>query len=130
MRTLFFLLLISLLCSCGMVDESFPPSESFIITEDYAPFQGDFSGDFVGGTVTATFSNNKVYTSCANANVTVYFEYKYILDDNTITTYNGEEGIIWWFQCNDDAYVWLDGNTVQITDSKYSDQVLVLHRED
>ena len=43
------------------------------------------SYDFGGASiVTATFSNNKVYTSCATANVTVYFEYKYILDDNKI----------------------------------------------
>ena len=126
MKILLWILCIFFLCSCGMGLVNY--DDGFVLTEEYLPFQGDFRGDFVGGTVTATFIDNKVFSSCETVNTVVYFEYSYVINNETITTYTGEEGIIWWFQCNKDSYTWIDKDTLQIIDSKYADQILILQR--
>jgi hypothetical protein len=91
------------------------------------PFDGTFSGNGIGCFVCVTFDKNKVAVSCKTRRVTVYFDYTFVLDKGTITTYKGEYPIIWWFQCKQYPYVW-NGDVLTITDP-VNNRVLTLEKE-
>jgi hypothetical protein len=134
MKPLIVFLALSLIISCSSPrDATLPPSSSSgsiiepALSADYAPFDGTFSGNGIGCFVRVTFDKNKVAVSCKTRRVTVYFDYTFVLDKGTITTYEGEYPIIWWFECKRYPYVW-DGDSLIITDP-VNNRVLSLKKE-
>jgi hypothetical protein len=145
MKLLTFLLVLTLVLSCSQPsDATLTPSSAsdeaseVVLGSEYAPFVGTFSGRGTfpgcygwrydaGCFVRVTFDKNTASVSCITRNVIVYFGYTFVLDNETITTYEGEYPIIWWFECKRYPYVW-DGGSLIITDP-VNNRVLTLKKE-
>jgi hypothetical protein len=140
MKLLTLLLALTLVLSCSQPsDATLTPSCAVgdtltpTLSADYALFDGTFSGrgafsgnNDAGCFVRVTFDKNKAAVSCTTSNAKVYFVYTFVLDNGTITTYEGEYSIIWWFECKRYPYVW-DGGSLIITDP-INNRVLTLKR--
>ena len=134
MKPLIVFLALLLVVSCKMpTDATLPPScpsespSDPTLSSDYAPFNGQFWGNGIGCTVGAKFTGNSVYVTCITANALVHFRYTFVLDNGTITTYDGEYPIIWWFQCKQYPYEWVGDNLI-ITDP-VNNRTLILEKE-
>jgi len=100
-----------------------------ILGPEYAPFNGDFSyKDGRGFDVLVSFSKDKVAVTTTTANAVVYSRYTFVLENGTITTYNGVYPIIWYFECIKYPYRWDDTNTLIVTDP-VNNRVLTLRRK-
>lgn len=135
MKPLIAFLTLLLVISCVQPENAtLTPSSAFggnstpTLSADYAPFDGQFWGNGVGCTVGAKFDKNTVFVTCITANAIVYFDYTFVLDNGTITTYDGEYPIIWWFQCKQYPYEWVRDGLI-ITDP-VNNRVLILEKED
>jgi hypothetical protein len=134
MKPLIAFLALSLVLSCSQPsDATLTPSGAYgsnsevVLGSDYTPFNGTFSGNGIGCFVSVTFDKNKATISCTTSHAICYFAYIFVLDKGTITTYEGEYPIIWWFECKRYPYVW-DGGSLIITDP-VNNRVLTLNKE-
>jgi hypothetical protein len=132
MKPLITFLALSLILSCSQPSNAaltpssvFGGSSEVMLGSDYALFNGTFSGNGIGCFISVTFDKNKASVSCSTS-VTVNFIYTFVLDNGTITTYEDEYPIIWWFECKRYPYVW-DGSSLIITDP-VNNRVLMLKR--
>lgn len=100
-----------------------------VLGPEYTPFSGDFIyADGRGFTVLVSFlGGDDVLAVCITANATVYLRYDMVLDNGTLTTYDGAYPIIWWFQCVNFPYRWDNADTLVVTDP-VNNRVLALRR--
>ena len=100
-----------------------------VIGPEYDAFLGNFiHTDSRGFKVLVSFlGKDKCMAVCITANATVYLDYTFVLDKDTITTYNGTYPIIWWFECINYPYRWDDADTLIVTDP-VNNRVLTLRR--
>ena len=132
---LLLLPVIIFLISCSQPTAYDPPTTTTTtIPEDrlgpeYDAFYGDFAyTDYRGFKVLVSFlGDDKAMSVCITANATIYTDYTFTLDNGTITTYDGEYPIIWYFECKGYPYVWEDADTLIVTDP-VNNRTLTLRR--